>query len=129
MNQLKVKSQPIRKHSSKRLIYACLEDVFFFDPMYSSYSEGDNDEDYIKLQASYNKQSATQATNPEETKELAHLELDERSNSCASLSSTSDVHSDNNQLGDQPMIAKLLPYLGTLKMEKSRQEEEQKHII
>ena len=51
MHKFKVRSHPVRKHSDKRLAYACLDDVFFFDRMYDSYSEGDNDEDYIKLQS------------------------------------------------------------------------------
>ena len=89
MLKLKVRSEPVHKRSDKRLAYACLEDVFFFDPMYSSLSEGDNDEDYIKLRAFYDK-SCIKATDPKKPEELEHLAgLKHSTSSAASLSSTS----------------------------------------
>ena len=96
MLKLKVRSQSVHKRSNKILVYACLEDVFFFDPMYSSYSEGDNDEDYIKLKALYNKQSSKLADDPKDPEELANLALSKHSNSSASLSSTRSADCNDN---------------------------------
>lgn len=66
--KLNVKSAPVRKASSKRLAFSDLEDVFFFEPMYSNFSEGDNKEGYIKLKAFVDPTSMTSSNGDESQK-------------------------------------------------------------
>ena len=43
------KSARVHRHSSWKLIFDDLKDELFFNPIYTCYSEGDDEEGYIKL--------------------------------------------------------------------------------
>ena len=136
MHKINVKSEPVRRRSSKRLELVDLKDVFFFERMYAGFSDVDAKEGCIKYRA-FESTKSEQNSQGLKSEGLIGLEkmsqlkdMSEKSNPSASSSSESgndcikdltgnlsvgdlpedDLPAGDLPAGDLPVIERPLPY-------------------
>lgn len=133
-------SEPVRQHSSKRLVFADMGDVvFFWESMYENCSEGDFKKGYIKYSAQ--KDTNSDMIRQECKKSPCHkcketipqVEFLDQLNSSAFVSSVSSNDSFVDKIhgqaaGEHPVVRRPLPYFKSALVKKIEPLEEAKGI-